>query len=141
VLIYHRSVFLSPFHFILTSHYQKFYEYTVELLFPVQITGPKGVGKSTSLFALAMKLKLTVTDDTNHTVLYFTERSLLSAFSHTTNVYLQDNGLAFTVNTIAKCLIYSNNKKFVVRAHIMRCNDPEGKKLLTLCWVGIIILD
>ena len=124
---YLRSVFLSPLNFILTSHYKTLCEYTIESLFqhddvvPVQIIGPKGVGKSTSLFVLAINLTVlqqsTKASDT--VVLYFTESLLLNFYSTITQNYLEANNLICTVDNIAECLICSEDKKFVVLGNVM----------------------
>jgi len=88
----------------------------------VQISGQKGVGKSNSLFVLAIKL----TAGKSHTVLYFTERSLSTPYSIITKAYLNANKVTCSIDDIAGHLAQSEGRKFVVCADIGKCNDPEG---------------
>ena len=140
---YFNIVFVAPNHFVCTSHYKELTEFTVESLFectdvvPLQINGPKGVGKSTSLFALAIKLtaankaKAAANEAKGSTVLYFTESSI-SETCGITKAYLDANKVTCSVDRIAGHLVQSKDRKFVVCADIGKCNDPEGNKLLAL---------
>jgi len=134
--VYFNTVFIAPNHFVCTSHYKELTEFTVESLFeytnvvPIQITGPKGVGKSTSLFALAIKLTA-ANEAKRSTVLYFTESSL-SEPCRITKAYLDANNVTCSVDGIAEHLVQSEDRKFVVCADIGKCNHPEGNKLLAL---------
>ena len=133
---YLNTVFYCPEYFIVTSYFDKLCQYTIESLFqhkdvvPVQITGPKGVGKSTSLFSLAVNL-MKHCQESDTVVLYFTERSFSCSW-YITQKYLKANELTCTEDTIAETLVLSKDRNFVVCADIGKCNSRGGMELLCM---------
>jgi len=101
ILTYFKTVLPElPKHFIVCEYYKELREYeNLQNLFDsegavaLQISRPKGVGKSTSLFAFALQLTISNITREDTTILYLTEKSSDRQF---TNGYLQCNNLCFT---------------------------------------------
>jgi len=73
----------------------------------LQISGPKGVGKSTSLCAFALQLMISNITRKDTTILYLTEKSSDCQF---TNRCLQCNNLCCTFSELAYTSRYLNRE-------------------------------
>ena len=78
---------------------------------PVQIFGPKGVGKSTCLYALALQMTISTISTPTLKVLYLTERSETDNLQ-CVNGYLQSIGLNCTFDKLVQTII--NHKGNIV---------------------------
>ena len=106
-----------PNFFVVSKLYSKLKRFEPSCLFesssgvPVQIYGPKGVGKSTCLYALALQMTISAVSTPAPKILYFTERSATDL--QCVEQYLQCISLNCTFDKVVHTIIN----------HIVLCLD------------------
>ena len=98
---------------------------------PVQIFGPKGVGKSTCLYALALQMTISAKTQDDLIILYFTEDSDTDGLQ-TVNSYLQSSGLDCTFDTLAQTIINYQQRKIVICLDYGKYNNGRLKQFVHL---------
>ena len=117
--LYLKTIFpTAPAHFIVAKHHVDLRRHgKPESLFkhvhgtvPVQINGPKGVGKTMSLFGFALELAISNTQQ-DTTILYVSANSSENIFM---DGYLQYNGLNCKFATLAETILSSTGRRFIL---------------------------
>ena len=98
---------------------------------PVQIFGPKGVGKSTCLYALALQMTISAKTQDDLIILYFTEDSDTDCLQ-IVNSYLQSSGLDCTFDTLAQTIINYQQRKIVICLDYGKYNNGRLKQFIPL---------